>query len=324
MDNIFWDGRISVDPIFQTFTTPAGAALTPEMAGVLTYGTVAAQAMFPVVDRREMRGKGSENELSALPEDDFTGVWAALMDRIGRIPTYVRLFEIAYPGTAFEDMTFAHAANAIGAYEIRAFYRADSPFDRFLAGEAGALSVDELRGGIVFYSTGHCQGCHTGPNLSNQVYFNSGMAQLGPGEGDGANFDDDYGRERVTHMGVDRHKFRSAPLRNIELTAPYGHAGQISTLEEVVRHYQDPEGHLAAYDVTVQVEDPRFQELFVDNRQAVLSTISPFVLNGEIADTDIPDLVAFLEALTDDSARDLCDEVPVRVPSELPVDDPCL
>lgn len=323
-DNKFWDGRVSVDLASGALTTPAGPALTQDMVDVFEFGSLAAQAMFPPTDRREMRGKLGESELGDLADDDFQAIWAGIMDRLGAIPEYVLMFEAAYPGTAFEDMTFAHAANAIAGYEVRAFARKDTPFDAFLDEIPGTMTRAQLRGGILFYSTAHCNGCHSGPNLSNQLYFNSGMAQLGPGEGDGAAGTDDYGRERVTGMFADRFRFRSPPLRNVELTAPYGHAGQIATLEELMVHYQQPEDHLLAYDVTAQVDDPRFDSMFVDNRAEVLASLSPFMLNAVIADTDIPDLVAFLESLTDDSARDLCAEVPQHVPSDLPVDDPCV
>lgn len=322
--NKFWDGRVSFDAGAGTYVTPAGAALTQDMTDVFEFGTVSAQALFPPTDRREMRGEIGESELGDLPDGDYTAIWAGIMARIGAIPEYVTRFEAAYPGTAFDDMTFAHAANAIAGYEVRAFDRADSPFDQFLAQIPGTLSRGQLRGGIAFYSVANCQGCHSGPNLSNQVFFNSGVPQIGPGLGDGPTATDDYGRERVSLRSDDRHRFRSSPLRNVEVTAPYGHAGQYRNLRQLMLHYQEPEATLLAYDVVTQLHDTRVHGLFVDNRAEVLATMSPVMLNANIPDDLLPELVAFMHALTDDSVFDLCAEVPSTVPSGLSIDDPCI
>ena len=102
------------------------------------------------------------------------------------------------------------------------------------------------------------------------------------------------------------------------------HAGQIATLAEYMQHYRDPEGHLLAYDVTAQVADERLHDAFLDNRDELLASIDPAMASASIPEAAVPALVAFMEALTDERARDLCAEVPDAVPSGLPVDDPCL
>lgn len=53
-------------------------------------------------------------------------------------------------------------------------------------------------------------------------------------------------------------------------------------------------------------------------------TLRRSVGSRSITENGVKDLVMFLEALTDEAARDLCDEVPATVPSGLVVDDPCL
>ena len=55
------------------------------------------------------------------------------------------------------------------------------------------------------------------------------MPQIGPGKGDGFDGHEDFGRERVTGDARDRHKFRTPTLRNVALTAPWGHAGAYDT-----------------------------------------------------------------------------------------------
>jgi cytochrome c peroxidase len=132
------------------------------------------------------------------------------------------------------------------------------------------------------------------------------------------------GREEATGNPTDRYQFRTPPLRNVTETAPYGHAGQLPTLDSWVAHYQDPAGRLRAYDITTEVGDPRLHDQLYDNREDVLALITPF-LTGVVEDPDVPLLTAFLGALTDGRAvDDLCGSVPSSVPSGLVVLDRCL
>ena len=62
------------------------------------------------------------------------------MTRLGRMRQYRRMFEAAYPGTRFEQMTFAHASNAIAGFLTADLAFNNSPWDRFLAGNDKALS----------------------------------------------------------------------------------------------------------------------------------------------------------------------------------------
>jgi hypothetical protein len=91
-----------------------------------------------------------------------------------------------------------------------------------------------------------------------------------------------------------------------------------------MEHYRDPEGHLRAYDVTAQVADARLHGAMLESRDELLATVEPILANAVFGPLTASDLVRFMEALTDDRARDLCDEVPAAVPSGLPVADPCL
>src|SRR5262245_27222592 len=105
MMHLFWDGRMSFDEA-GNFHTPAGAQLTPEMTRVFEFGAISALGLFPVTNRSEMRAALGDNEIANVPDSDLTGIWAALMHRLGTIPKYREMFEEAYPGTKFKDMTF--------------------------------------------------------------------------------------------------------------------------------------------------------------------------------------------------------------------------
>src|SRR5689334_18934887 len=212
MRHLFWDGRVQIDAANQ-FHTPAGAQLTAAMQRVLEFGPVSALGLFPVTNRAEMRG-ASGTDLGDVPDDDFTGIWTALMRRLGEIPEYRALFTAAYPDTRFEDMTFAHASNAIGGFIVDQFTFNHSPWDNFLAGDDGALTARQLAGAQTFLTL-KCSICHNGSTFSDEQFHNVALAQVGPGEGNGPTRRDDFGRMNVTGDASDQYRFRTSPLRNV-------------------------------------------------------------------------------------------------------------
>lgn len=105
----------------------------------------------------------------------------------------------------------------------------DSRFDQFLAGR-NSLDAAELRGLSLFIEKG-CVACHSGPNFGGQAYYPFGVV-----ERPGADVlpADDKGRFAVTNTASDEYVFRAAPLRNVELTAPYFHSGKVWDLGQAV------------------------------------------------------------------------------------------
>lgn len=307
---MFWDGRVELRD--GGISTPAGL-LPTDMEQVMEFGVVSAQALFPVTSREEMRGESGDNELAALGDDDFQGIWAALMQRLGELPTYVTMFEAAYPETSFTSMSFAHAANAIAAYEVRAFELVDSPFQRFLAGDQNALSPAAQQGRREFMRA-RCNECHSGPLLSDFRHHNTGLAQFGPGVGDGAGRDD-FGRERVTGDRADRYEFRTTPLINVRRTGPYGHAGQYATLETFIEHYHEAADELRGYRIEENVDDESLWSTLVDNREAVLQT-----LDADVRRTPRLNAAAIVAFLNEASSADTTLPTPTEVPSGLSVD----
>ena len=78
------------------FHTPAKQYLTPRMTRSFEFGAISALALFPVLSRSEMRADAG-NELASLPDERPDIIWTALMQRLGRIRQYRRMFEEAYP-----------------------------------------------------------------------------------------------------------------------------------------------------------------------------------------------------------------------------------
>ncbi|MFO7585011.1 MAG: cytochrome c peroxidase, partial [Anaerolineales bacterium] len=318
---LFWDGRAFVLPD-GGFHTPVSDRLPDGLDSLL-----AAQAMFPVTSRDEMRGLrgdvdifGNHNELAAIVDYRPRDIWAALMKRLLAIPEYVALFTAAYPDVPTDELTFVHAANAMAAYQTTTFTFLDSPFDRYLAGDAGALDEQQKRGAILFYGQAGCASCHSGPLLTDQNFYNMLVPQLGPGKGREQPFD--LGLARETGNNCDRYKFRTPPLRNVGITGPYMHNGAFWTLESAVRHHFDPVAGLTAYDPT-QLTPAALQGMCLEAPEvidSILATKSESASEGVgLTEAQFADLIAFLHSLTSPAATDLAHTIPASVPSGLPV-----
>jgi cytochrome c peroxidase len=274
--------------------------------------------MFPVTNRAEMRAD-AKNDLGAIPDADLPAIWAALMRRLGGIPEYRAMFEAAYPGTRFDAMTFAHASNAIGGFIVDRLSFTNTPWDRFLAGDDRALTRAQLDGAQTFLTL-KCSICHDGATFSDEQFHDVAVAQIGPGEGNGERHADDFGRMNVTGLASDRYRFRTSPLRNVELTAPYGHDGSIASLRDFVRHYSQSDLKLMAYDASTL--EPALRGTLLPTQRDIIARRDPLVLGVVFDDATADQLTAYMSALTDDAARDLRALVPARVPSGLPVPRP--
>jgi len=262
---------------------------------------------------------GNPNELAEVPDSQPSQIWSAVMQRLLAIPEYVTLFNAAFPGVPQSSLTFSHAATAIAAFQMAALMKTDSPFDRYLRHADNALSVEEKRGGILFFTRARCVSCHSGPFLGGQSFSNSGAPQLGPGVGKGAPLD--LGRGELPNNQVYRFAFRAPPLRNVELTAPYFHDGSLPTLESVVAHYSDVPKSLREF--TPATLPAALQSSYHGDQTTIddiLRTLD-FQLRTplQLTETEQQELVAFLKSLTDPAARDLTALTPASVPSGLPV-----
>lgn len=362
---MFDDGRVEADPAGHY----AGGFLTParwKLPGGLE-SALAAQAMFPVTAPTEMAGQAGENDVAEARRlgnvAGQDGVWELLAGRLAAVPEYVELFREAFPDEVRGpgDITFVLAANAIAAFEAVAFRADQSPFDRFLRGEA-VLGEAASRGMRLFYGRAGCADCHSGKFQTDHEFHAIAMPQVGPGKGDGSDaaywratgleaFVEDFGRGRVTARVEDRYAFRTPSLRNVAETGPWGHDGAYTSLEAVVRHHLDPVGSLERYrapedllvpldtilETTVSSWSRLGQEPLSSRRLAGFLERDAFVQTEDVlrekiaaanelaprplADTEVADLIAFLRSLTDAASLDLSHLVPGRVPSGLPVAD---
>jgi len=163
--------------------------------------------------------------------------------------------------------------------------------------------------------------------LTDQKFHALAIPPFGPGRT--RRFDPyvrDVGRMAETDRIEDSYRFRTPSLRNVALTAPYGHNGAFPDLDGIIRHHLNPSESLREWkrewaklpsipwltEIDFLVWDDRFEM----KRFKSKIDIQPIALS----DDNIADLVSFMHALTGQTAQKLRFGIPERVPSGLPID----
>jgi len=251
---LFWDSRVEslAQPPFpngegDAIRTPDSPFGMPDPRS--GPNLLAAQARFPVVEPAEMRGAG----YPSLSDEDLRRHLAARIGDYdtgaGTLPPSVWLaeFQAAFASDAGAEalINFDNISLALAEYQ-RSAILVESPWSQYVRGDYDAISSQAKAGALLFFRpTGqgglHCVRCHSGDLFTDERHHALGFPQIGPGfgDGDGDNNRDDFGRQRETGQSADRHAFRTPSLLNVELTAPYGHAGFYQDLPTVVSHYFD-------------------------------------------------------------------------------------
>lgn len=176
-------------------------------------------------------------------EMGMAGLEALLLGRLEGDAVYPAAFAAAFPEDPAPSV--AHVVEAIATFE-RTLISADSPYDRFVAGDTGALTASAQRGLALFMSERlECFHCHGGFNFTGSLdheglptpevaFHNTGLYNV---DGQGAYPADNPGVLEVSGEPADMGRFKAPTLRNIAVTAPYMHDGSIATLSEVLDHY---------------------------------------------------------------------------------------
>jgi cytochrome c peroxidase len=238
--------------------------------------TLEAQAELPILNPIEMAQKS--------PDD--------VVAKLKGIAEYDRQFRDVFG----RDVTYDDLAAAIAAFE-RTQFAGDAPFDHFIAGDGKAIGDSAKRGWALFNGKGRCNECHAfgtaNPLFSDQKFHNIGIAAHKVDfidrarkaaavvrSGDVKQVDElalqtefsELGRFLVTKRLNDIGAFKTPTLRNIAATAPYMHDGSLTTLWDVMDHYNKG-----------GVPNP-----YLDGGMQRLGLTEP----------EIDDVVAFLESLT--------------------------
>lgn len=151
-----------------------------------------------------------------------------VVKEVGRLQGYKPLFEKAFGDDA---VTMPRIAQAIASYE-RTVLAGNAPYDRYKAGDEGAMSAQQVKGMELFEGKANCATCHVSFNFTDEMYHN-----LGVGWDANAKKLADLGRYDVTQKDVNKGQFKTPTLRNVTETAPYMHDGSEATLREVMVLY---------------------------------------------------------------------------------------
>jgi len=213
------------------------------------------------------------------------------------------------PAARQEDITrvYANIGKAIAAYE-RPIEFGMSRFDRYLAAELGGrrhasddvLTADEESGLRLFIGKGNCVNCHNGALLSDEHFHNTGVPAspgvTAPDSGRAAGVrqavaaefnctsrysdakaeDCEELRFAVTRGAELVRAYKTPSLRNVTDRAPYMHAGQLATLEDVIAHYSSapraPFGHSELEPLRLSPVEQRQLAAFLRTLSAPLAT----------------------------------------------------
>ncbi len=221
---------------------------------------------------------------------------AEIADLLRNDQRYRELADEAFPNDE-NPYSLLNAVRAIGAF-VRSIVSFNSPYDRYLGGDANAMSEEAKRGMELFFSERvecfHCHGgfnftdstTHASSNVDNVGFHNTGLYNL---NSDGAYPAENTGLFDMTGKRRDMGRFKAPSLRNIEFTAPYMHDGSIATLEDVIAHYE------------------RGGRLLENGQNSGDGKLNPykseFVIGFEITEAERAELLAFLHSLSDDTVR---------------------
>lgn len=215
---------------------------------------------------------------------------AAAVQRLADDPVYQHDFAVAFGSDAPSGaITAATLAAALAAFE-RTLVTADTPYDRFVRGEAGALTPLQVKGMALFESVG-CVHCHAVPTFSGASAFDaSAPYRAFPARAlpdlSALQLAADPGRApQGSAAGV----WRIPSLRNVAVTAPYFHNGSVTELKEAVRIMARTQLGLAIGDA------PALAAQVSQKGQPSALLLQP---GAAITASDVDALVAFLESLT--------------------------
>ena len=172
--------------------------------------------------------------------------------KLAEIPEYQDLFQAAFAAEVQPELIL----DALAAFE-QTLRVNDSPYDQYLAGKKDALSKQAKAGLKIFFGSGGCSQCHSGPLLSDQKFYNLGVAETESLRTDPQHRstrryqlasmglpmqESDPGRYRITKNAAEMGAFRTPPLRQVAQTGPYMHNGSIKTLAELITFFNEGGG----------------------------------------------------------------------------------
>ena len=226
-------------------------------------------------------------------EMGMVGKEQQMMQWMQNNPKYRQMFAAAFDEQ--QPVTVSNLTKAIASFQ-RSLVSFKSPYDRYrYQGETNAISAAAKRGEKLFNSERmECFHCHSGINFSDSTkhenlaftetaFHNTGLYNI---DGAGSYPPQNIGIKEITQKSQDMGRFKAPSLRNIALTAPYMHDGSVATLRDAIAHYQAggrtiDRGEYAGVGSTNPYK-------------------SGFIKGFKVTESEIDDLIAFLQSLTDE------------------------
>lgn len=195
--------------------------------------TLEEQALFPMMSAFEMN-----QNLDFVEEE------------LKEVPEYVEAFQNVFGG----EITRERAAMALAAFQ-RTIVSNNSPVDKYLKGDRGALTDKQRKGYDIFTGKGNCTACHNGPNLTDNKFYNIGVPEDPAVANDPRvsatrrftakvsgykayrTLMEDPGRYLVTKERSDWKAFKTPSLREVAATGPYMHNGIFETLKDTIEFF---------------------------------------------------------------------------------------
>ena len=193
-----------------------------------------------------------------------------VVDTLARDTMYPVLFARAFGDRQITEQKIGKAL----AQFVRAIVSYESRYDEGRARVPSArddfknFTVQENRGKALFMR--NCSTCHM--KDANEHFFVPTPANTGLRRAD---LTADAGVGDVTLRDADLGSFKSPSLRNVDVTAPYGHDGRFATLDALIDHYSD---------------NPIF-----DPNLGYMAPVAPL----KFTKSEKASLIAFLKTLTD-------------------------
>ncbi len=203
---------------------------------------------------------------------------------------YADAYKAVFGDADFSDTTrvFVNIGKAIAAFERKVQFD-ESRFDKFAATGEG-LNDDEVKGAKLFVGKANCVQCHNGPLFTDNVFHNTGVAaradlpaDAGRALGAKQVLADEFNCRskwsdakpgqcaELEFMVAEGHEleraYKTPTLRSAASRPPYMHAGQISTLGDVLDHYnrapKAPAGHSEVQPLKLSKRELQQLEAFI-------------------------------------------------------------
>lgn len=203
-------------------------------------------------------GRLDGSDAGTLVRDMMTEAHTMNMDgrlaqeRVKQVPEYVAMWQTAVKKG--DDPNGMRIFNIIGEF-VKSITSRNAPIDKFLKGDANALSAEAKAGYEVFKGKGNCVSCHNGPIGSDGKLHKTGVPEnpavwneplraitmlrhySTSGMPNYMNARTDLGSYAITKASADKGKFNTPSIRDLKYTAPYMHNGMLPTLEAVIDFY---------------------------------------------------------------------------------------